>query len=330
MFTVFYFGSLICYGWIVWAFDEADKDGDKSKLGIATAGAIALCDIFLGLLYHSKILNRLSFMTLLAIIARVLIFGGGEGKWLYGYMLYYVLFASIVSWTIARIHFPYATALSEDKMLDASSHKKKQVDVTRYPEFILVFCTVSYVVTIAMVQAFQPKGVSPAPLVVFSRTLTYVNVCIVSIFTVTTIFFIINIRRVFYRKKHHLKRKVNYFIAHTRFGIFEIYSLCLYICILGWSFIFYWISNSTLFVICGVVVPLIVYYFIQGYLAFIHNDCMYFQDIKVINARQNKHNQELMKIREASKEIQNEVATGTYAGVAPDDLGLCKKVYRVE
>ena len=188
-------------------------------------------------------------------------------------MLYYVIFASIISWTIARIHFPYATAISDDKMADASSNARKKVDVTRFPEFILVFCTVSYIVSIAMVQAFEPKGVTPIPLTVFGRTLSYINVCIVSLFTVATIFFCINIKRTFYRKKNNLKRKTNYFLAHDRFRIFEIYSLCLYICILGWSFIFYWISHSWIFVICGAIIPMILLFFAQAYLAFIHNDC---------------------------------------------------------
>lgn len=90
-------------------------------------------------------------MTSLAIISRILIFGGGENGWLYGYMLYYVIFASIISWTISRIHFPYSTAICEDKMLDESSAEKKQIDVTSYPEFILIFSTITYIVTISLV-----------------------------------------------------------------------------------------------------------------------------------------------------------------------------------
>lgn len=53
-----------------------------------------------------------------------------------------------------------------------------------------------------------------------------------------------------------------------------------------------------MFVIAGVLVPPIIYFFTQGWLHFIRNDCLFFQDIKKINIQQNKHNQELMKIKE--------------------------------
>jgi hypothetical protein len=315
MFTMIYVGSLGSYAWIIWHYDEADSDDKKSKLGIATACCVGLCDTFLGLLYHSKIIKRLSLMTSLAIISRVLIFGGGKDAWLYGYMLYFVLFASIISWTISRIHFPYATAISEDKMADASNAVKKQVDVTQYPEFILVFSAVSYVISIAMISSFRPKGVTPPPLTAWGRTLNFTSVCVVSLFCCITIFFALNLRRIFYRNKHNLKRKVNYYIANKRFGIFEIYSLCLYICMLFWSFIFYWVSRSYYFVAAGCIVPLIVYYFSQGWLNFLKNDCEYFRNIKKMNVQQNKHNQELLRIKEQAKEIQESIIKGEYKGV---------------
>lgn len=233
---------------------------------------MVICDIWLGLLYHSKILKRLSFMTGLAIITRILIFGGGKEGWLYGYMLYYILFCSIVSWTIARKHFPYATAISEDKMKDASSEKKVFVDVTTHSEFIFIFTTVAYVISVAMIQVFKPKGVTPPLLTVFGMQFTYVFACLISLCLVATIFFVINIRRTFYRKKHNLKRKVSYFLGTKRFAIFEIFCLCLYICVVAWSFVFYWISKSWMFVIAGCVCPAIMYFFMQGWLNFIKND----------------------------------------------------------
>ena len=63
-------------------------------------------------------------MTLLAIVSRVLIFGGGKTSWLYGYMIYYIIFGSLCCYAIARKHYPYATVIADDKMADSSNLKK--------------------------------------------------------------------------------------------------------------------------------------------------------------------------------------------------------------
>lgn len=55
---------------------------------------------------------------------------------------------------------------------------------------------------------------TPPELPLFGRTMSFINVCIMSLFTALTIFFILNIRRIFYRQKHNLKRKVNYYLAY--------------------------------------------------------------------------------------------------------------------
>jgi hypothetical protein len=83
-------------------------------------------------------------------------------------------------------------------------------------------------------------------------------------------------------------------------------------------------------VAAGCIVPLIVYFFSQGWLNFLKNDCEYFRNIKKMNVQQNKHNQELLKIKEQAKQIQDSIIKGEYKGVHQDDLGLCKKVFNAE
>lgn len=118
------------------------------------------------------------------------------------------------------------------------------MDISKMPEFILGFTTLCYIVSIAMIEAFKPKSVVPPKLEGFGKSIDYYTVCLLSLFIVVCIFFLINIKRTFWRKKANLTSKVYFYLTDKHVGIFEIFGLCLYICLFCCGLIGFWITLS--------------------------------------------------------------------------------------
>ena len=105
MMLVLYLGSFFGYSFSDWYFDD-------SKLAFVTSITILCCDCYLWLLFKASFVKRLSVITSIAALSRVLIFAGGKDFWIYGYMIYYMVFAAVLINYIAKKRFPYATAIS--------------------------------------------------------------------------------------------------------------------------------------------------------------------------------------------------------------------------
>jgi hypothetical protein len=146
MLLVLYFATFCGYSY-------SDYHWDASKLGLATSITIACCDCYLWLLFKASFVKRLSGLTTVAAMSRILIFGGGKAFWIYGYMLYYMLFAIVLMRYIAKQRFPYATSISQDSILDESRLKMSFRDVAAFPEFILLASTVGLILTVSFVAA---------------------------------------------------------------------------------------------------------------------------------------------------------------------------------
>lgn len=43
-----------------------------------------------------------------------------------------------------------------------------------------------------------------------------------------------------------------------------------------------------------------------------------------------KHNEQLKEIKKKAVNLQNEIITGKYTGVAKEDMALCTKVFNIE
>ena len=83
LFTL-YFGILAVYSYIIYDFDN------KSKLGIVSALAVVINDLYVYLMYNARIITRIGILTLIMFSSRLFIMLGGADYWVYGYLVIYI------------------------------------------------------------------------------------------------------------------------------------------------------------------------------------------------------------------------------------------------
>jgi hypothetical protein len=190
MLFVLYVASFFGYAY-------SDYHWDGSKLALATSITITCCDLYLWLLFKASFVKRLSGLTTIAAMSRILIFAGGKSFWIYGYMFYYMIFAVVLMTYIAKQRFPYATSITQDSILNDSRLKMSFHDVAAYPEFILLVSTVGLILTVSFVAAAEPEGVLPQALSFNGKPLPFTAVCGLCILVVLTIFTLMAVLRTF-------------------------------------------------------------------------------------------------------------------------------------
>ena len=95
-----YAGILTLYAWLVY-----DKDND-SKLGLVSAIAVVLNDLYVYLMYNARIIRRISVMSLLVFSSRCFIMLGGSDYWFYGYLVIYMWLQAIIAFGIVAKRLP--------------------------------------------------------------------------------------------------------------------------------------------------------------------------------------------------------------------------------
>ena len=97
-------GALIVL--VAYAAVVAWQDGGN-KLGVITACSVVLMDLFNFLLYNSSMVDTPTGLTYLLILNRALMVALGAGRWIYGYMILYLLYGLVFAYQIARNRFPF-------------------------------------------------------------------------------------------------------------------------------------------------------------------------------------------------------------------------------
>lgn len=75
-------------------------------MGIITAVSVLLMDAFAFLLYLTKMISSPAIIALLCVVNRALMVSFGEGYWVYGYMILYIMYATAFVYLIAKKFFP--------------------------------------------------------------------------------------------------------------------------------------------------------------------------------------------------------------------------------
>lgn len=91
---------LAVYSFIVYLEDE-------NKLGLITSVSVVLMDLFNYLLLKTELIETPGSLLFLLIMNRALMVAFGEGYWLYGYMVLYVVYSFAFMLTIAKNRFPF-------------------------------------------------------------------------------------------------------------------------------------------------------------------------------------------------------------------------------
>jgi hypothetical protein len=83
---------------------------DNSRLGFVTMIAVLLTDVFLYLIYNSKITETTTTICVAAFLNRLLLYCFGGNYWIYGYMVLYLIYGAILSHVITKKRFPFESA----------------------------------------------------------------------------------------------------------------------------------------------------------------------------------------------------------------------------
>ena len=79
-------------------------------------------------------------------------------------------------------------------------HKKRELDVSRTPEFLFIIISVIYAAIFALLTLFKPEGVPMDPLMINEINVPYYLVGIFAFFLILTFFTSVTVVRHFIRK----------------------------------------------------------------------------------------------------------------------------------
>jgi hypothetical protein len=153
-----YFGYLGIYSYCVYDLD------DRSKLGIVSSCAVIINDLYVYLMYNARIINRIAVLTLIMFASRLFIMLGGADYWVYGYLVIYIWLQLIIALGIVKKRLPFNNESDLRDQSTLSVKKTKFLDLARVPEFIFLIITVSIIVSIAIAESVNPRGVYLKPL----------------------------------------------------------------------------------------------------------------------------------------------------------------------
>ena len=268
---------------------------------MATSICVLICDLYLWLLYNARIVGRLSIMTLIGLVSRVFVFVGGAESWLLGYILYYVIFSTLLVYLIVKKFFPYTSHSEMNNALESTYMTTKWVNIASYPEFILLVSTIGLVLTVGGFVAFRLAEIENVAYR-FAKTVnhgvhdvSYIEMCVCAISIVISIGCFLSTYRSFFRRQQHMRSRVSLFLIHRTVDIYYICCLASYVCIVLWCLLIYWYNKEKRLVVIGTLAPLIFVAFSNGYLYFVKNDGNYLEDVGKINRVVRKHNRELFK-----------------------------------
>lgn len=80
----------------------------EGRLGGLNSIALVVIDALVGLYYHSGIVVAPSHIAIMVVMFRAFTFVFGGEHWYLGYSLLFLVFGLVISWSIARKHYPFS------------------------------------------------------------------------------------------------------------------------------------------------------------------------------------------------------------------------------
>lgn len=183
---------------------------DRSRLGFVTMIAVLLTDLFIYLIWNSGITKSPTVLCFSALLNRLLLYCFGGNYWIYGYLVLYIIYGVILSWVITSRKFPFESAYS-DMNIDKVERNTNHVDVSRAPEFLLLFITAIYVILFVVLYVTEPRGVPLLRLDIDEWEYPYYINGVFCLLLVATFFAVLGTFRLFIRKKRRIEPKIHYF-----------------------------------------------------------------------------------------------------------------------
>ena len=114
-------------------------------------------------------------------------------------MVLYLIYGVILSQVITKKRFPFEDAYN-DMNIDKIHDNKNQVDVSRAPEFLLLFITLVYVILFIVLYVTEPRGVPLLRLAIDNWEYPYYVNGVFCLLIIATFFALLGTYRLFIRK----------------------------------------------------------------------------------------------------------------------------------
>lgn len=100
-------GLLVCSFIVLAVYSLIFYMDGSNKMGIITSVSIVLMDLYSLLLFKTKMVESPVGMVFLMILNRCMMIAYGDGFWIYGYMILFVVYACALSYLIAKNRYPF-------------------------------------------------------------------------------------------------------------------------------------------------------------------------------------------------------------------------------
>lgn len=139
---------------------------NKSKLGIIISVSVFCMDLFNVLLSLTGSLKSASNLTMLLFANRICMVGLGQSYWLYGFMILYMIYASVFIFQLTKLLFPFESDVIQHEkgladLLKQTGDKKSALEKLGEginPGWLLLLITIEYIVLLVIVEVLEFEG----------------------------------------------------------------------------------------------------------------------------------------------------------------------------
>lgn len=212
-----------------------------SWLGFVTMTAVLTTDVILLCIYKSRVIKSATMLSFTMVLTRffLIIFGGQY--WIYGYMILYIFYGSILTKVIGDKRFPFEDAYDEINLHNIK-RRRQHIDVSRVPEFLLGVITAIYIIMFVCLLAIDPNSnnIPLNNLVIGETSFHFYMVGIFSILLVILIFCLYSNYRLFIRKKRRINPTMFYYIQYRSFDLYWIFITATFLMLIVLSLLAFW------------------------------------------------------------------------------------------
>lgn len=215
---------------------------DGSRLGFVGMIAILITDVFVYLIFNSKITDSPTTLCVSGMLNRLLLFVFGGNYWIYGYMLLYLIYGCILSWVITKKRFPFEDAY-HNVNLNSIHRRIHSKDISKMPEFLLAFITTAYVILFVVLYVTEPRGVPLLRLTIKSWDYPYYVNAVFCLLIISCLFALLGTFRLFIRKQKRIEPQIHFFIKNRKYDMYWIFITVSFILLAAIGLICYWITK---------------------------------------------------------------------------------------
>jgi hypothetical protein len=258
----------------------------------------------------------------------------GEGYWIYGYMMLYILYAASFVYLISKRLYPFQgeVVLREAKVshlvrvegLTAEEVKLRSKRCAGSPECHLLVITGLYFALVVVAKYVPIKGGELQPWLLFGlKQFSFEEMAGLSVLLAVTVFCFVCLVRLIVRKAKGMQAQaVNRairvracFVSHQ-----VIFWLLSFACCCWWSVFAWSVTQKAGALVLGICGSLCVLSFAQAFLYFACNEFDYFQDVDKLNRKIDSHNRDIASMEKSKAQLQAKIRSGEV--LKPDAEGL--------